>query len=170
MTASYDRVLTSSTSGAITMLTMSTSEEAVMAPTPHLDPSRAPARAGALARLWQASPPLTAAGVLLIVAAAASAVGLLVDSRTITGAPAWLKPLKFAVSTAVYSFTLAWVFTYLTDRPRVRRAVVQPTAIVFALEVAIIDVQAWRGTTSHFNGATVLDRTLYTVMGTAIIV
>jgi len=136
--------------------------------TTHLDPSRPPARA--LARLWQASPPLTAAGVLLLVAAGASAVGLLVDARTITGAPAWLKPLKFAVSTAVYSFTLAWVFTYLPDRPRVRRAVGWTTAIVFALEVAIIDVQAWRGTTSHFNGATVLDRTLYTVMGTAIIV
>jgi len=138
--------------------------------TTHLDPSRPPARARALARLWQASPPLTAAGVLLLVAAGASAVGLLVDARTITGAPAWLKPLKFAVSTAVYSFTLAWVFTYLPDRPRVRRAVGRTTAIVFALEVAIIDVQAWRGTTSHFNGATVLDRTLYTVMGTAIIV
>src|SRR5262245_17394866 len=123
MPASYDQVLTPSTSGAITMLTMSTSEEAVTAPTTHLDQSRAAPRAGVLARLWQASPPLTAAGVVLIVAAGASAVGLLVDPRTITGAPAWLKPLKFAVSTAVYNFTLAWVFTYLTDRPRVRRAV-----------------------------------------------
>jgi hypothetical protein len=122
-----------------------------------------------LARMWRASPPLTAVGALMIVAAAASAIGLLVDPRTITGAPAWLKPLKFAISTAVYSLTLAWIFTYLMDRPRVRRVVGWMTAIVFVLEVAIIDVQAWRGTTSHFNAATPLDSTLFAVMGSAII-
>ena len=44
------------------------------------------------------------------------------------------------------------------------------TAIVFVLEVAIIDMQAWRGTTSHFNAGTTLDRTLFIVMGAAILV
>ncbi len=122
-----------------------------------------------LGRLWQASPPLTAVGLLMIAAAVASLVGMLVDPRVITGAPAWLKPFKFAVSTAVYSITLAWVFTYLTDRPRVRRVVGWATAIVFVLEVAIIDAQAWRGTTSHFNNATPLDSTLFIIMGAAIL-
>jgi hypothetical protein len=123
-----------------------------------------------LARMWRASPPLTAVGALMTVAAAASAIGLLVDPRIITGAPAWLKPLKFAISTAVYGLTLAWIFTYMMDRPRVRRVVGWMTAIVFVLEVAIIAVQAWRGTTSHFNAATALDRTLFAIMGSAIIV
>jgi hypothetical protein len=44
------------------------------------------------------------------------------------------------------------------------------TAIVFVLEVAIIDAQAWRGRTSHFNVSTPLDLTLFAVMGTAILV
>jgi hypothetical protein len=35
--------------------------------------------------------------------------------------------------------------------------------------VVIIDTQAWRGTTSHFNAATTLDRVLYLVMGSAIL-
>jgi len=120
-------------------------------------------------RLWRGSPPLTAVGLLMVVVAGASLVGLLVDPRVITGAPAWLKPFKFAVSTAVYSLTLAWIFGWLSGWPRVRRVVGWTTAIVFVLEVALIDLQAWRGTTSHFNVATPLDATLFFVMGGAIL-
>ncbi len=127
-------------------------------------------RAGSLlARLWHGSRPLTVVGTLMIVVAVASAVGVLVDPRVITGAPAWLKPFKFAVSTAVYSLTLAWIFTWLPEWRRVRRVVGWTTAIVFVLEVTLIDLQAWRGTTSHFNSSTPLDRTLYIVMGSAIL-
>src|SRR4029453_210391 len=93
----------------------------------------------------------------------------LVDPRMITGAPAWLKPFKFAISTAVYSLTLAWIFTFLSDRPRIRRVIGWTTAMVFVLEVAIIDAQAWRGTTSHFNVSTTLDAVLFSVMGAAIL-
>jgi len=121
------------------------------------------------ARLWQASPPLAAVGLLMLVAAVASAMGILVDPRTITGAPAWLKPFKFAVAAAAYSLTLAWIFGWLTEWPRMRRVVGWTTAIVFVLEVAIIDVQAWRGTTSHFNASTPLDRGLFIIMGSAIL-
>lgn len=119
--------------------------------------------------LWRASPPLTVVGLLMLVVAGGSLVGVFVDPRIITGAPAWLKPFKFAISTAVYSLTLAWIFQFLTDWPRVRRIVGWTTAIVFVLEVAIIDVQAWRGTTSHFNVSTPLDRVLFVVMGAAIL-
>ena len=120
-------------------------------------------------RLWRASPPLTAVGTLMLVVAAASLVGVVADPRVITGAPAWLKPFKFAVSTAVYSLTLAWIFGWLTGWPRVRRVVGWTTAIVFVLEVAIIDAQAWRGTTSHFNVSTPVDAVLFFVMGGAIL-
>ncbi len=126
--------------------------------------------AGLIAQLWRGSPPLTMAGALMAVAAVAALVGMLVDPRVITGAPAWLKPFKFAVSTAVYSLTLAWVFGWLSDWPRVRRAVGWTTAIVFVLEVAIIAVQAWRGTISHFNVATPLDAALFAIMGVAILI
>lgn len=120
-------------------------------------------------RLWRASPPLTGVGMLMLVVAGVSLVGMLVDPRMITGAPAWLKPFKFAISTAIYSLTLAWIFTFLLDRPRIRRVVGWATAIVFVLEVAIIDAQAWRGTTSHFNVSTTLDAVLFAVMGAAIL-
>ena len=131
-----------------------------------LTPAFATATAG---RLWRSSRPLTFVGVLMLAAAVASAIGILADPRVITGAPAWLKPFKFAVSTAVYSLTLAWIFAVLPEWPRLRRIVGWTTAIVFVLEVALIDVQAWRGTTSHFNASTPIDMTLFAVMGTAIV-
>jgi hypothetical protein len=128
-----------------------------------------PRVAALLDRLWRASPPLTAVGVLMLVAAGASLVGMLVDPRIISGAPAWLKPFKFAISTAIYSLTLAWIFEWLSEWPRLRRVVGWTTAIVFVLEVAMIDAQAWRGTTSHFNVSTTLDMALFSVMGGAIL-
>lgn len=123
-----------------------------------------------VAALWRSSPPLTAVGLLMAAVAVPSLIGVFVDPRVITGAPAWLKPFKFAVSTAVYSLTLAWVFGFLTNWPRMRRIVGWTTAIVFALEVALIDLQAWRGTTSHFNSATMFDRVVFLVMGGSILV
>jgi hypothetical protein len=123
-----------------------------------------------LAHLWSASRPLTAVGLLMAADALGSAVGLVLDSRTIGGAPAWLKPLKFGVSTAIYSLTLAWVFSYLPDWPRTRRIVERVTAAVFVMEIAIINLQAWRGTTSHFNVSTPLNGVLFTVMGLGIVI
>lgn len=140
-----------------------------MHPMPHVVPAVAVSPVPApLQGLWRASPPLTAVGVLMLGVAAVTLVGVLVDPRLITGVPAWLKPFKFALSTAIYSLTLAWVFGSLGDWPRIRRVVGWTTAIVFVVEVAIISVQAWRGTTSHFNSGTPLDAALLTVMGVGI--
>jgi hypothetical protein len=123
-----------------------------------------------LKRLWQGSTPLTATGLLMLAALAVTLVGLAVDPRIITGAPAWLKPAKFAVSIAFYVFTLAWIFRLIPDWVKTRRIVGWTTAIALVLELVIIDVQAWRGTTSHFNVATSFDLVLWTVMGLAIVV
>lgn len=121
-----------------------------------------------LSRLWKSDRTLTASALLMLGALAVFVVGLAIDPRVISGAPAWLKPAKFAVSTAIYMFTLAWVFTYLGEWPRLRRIVGRATAVIFILEVAIIALQAWRGTTSHFNVSTPLNATLFAVMGSAI--
>ena len=123
-----------------------------------------------LARLWAADRLLTGSGLFLLALLIPMAFGLLLDPREIGGAPAWLKPAKFALSLGVYSLTLAWVFTYLTDRPRSRRIVGRITAVVMLVEVAIIALQAARGTTSHFNVGAPLDAILFSIMGIAIFV
>lgn len=121
-------------------------------------------------RLWRASPPLTAIGVVMLIAFAASLAAMAVDRTHILGAPTWLKPAKFAISTAIYAFTLAWIFTYLPERRRLTTTVGWLTAVILTLEVAIIDAQAARGVTSHFNIATPLDIALFASMGIAIMI
>ena len=121
-----------------------------------------------LSRAWQSDRVLTGSALLMLGALAAFLTGMVLDPRVVTGAPVWLKPAKFAISTAIYMFTLAWVFTYLSDWPRVRRVVGRATAAIFIAEVAVIALQAWRGTTSHFNVSTLLDGALFAFMGGAI--
>lgn len=120
-------------------------------------------------KLWKTDPKLTATGLLMIALLVASSIGLLVDPRQITGAPAWMKPAKFAASIAIYTLTLAWVFTYLPEWVKTRRVVSWVTTVVLILEIVIIDLQAWRGTTSHFNIGTPLDGVLFSIMGLAIV-
>jgi hypothetical protein len=121
-------------------------------------------------QLWNTHPTLTAVSLALTAALAAFAAGLVLDPRTIAGAPAWLKPAKFAASLAIYGLTLVWLFRYLPDWPRTRRAAGTITAVVALIEVAAVALQAWRGTTSHFNVGTAFDRTVFAVMGLAIVV
>jgi hypothetical protein len=123
-----------------------------------------------LSRVWQADRVLTASALLMLGALAVFLAGMVLDPRVVTGAPVWLKPAKFAASTAIYMFTLAWVFTYLGDWPRVRRVIGRSSAAIFVAEVGVIALQAWRGTTSHFNVSTVLDGVLFSFMGGAILI
>ena len=113
------------------------------------------------ALLWRTNKPLTSTGLLMLTALAAFSIGLMVDPRTIAGAPAWLKPEKFALSIAIYSLTLAWIFTMLPAWRRTRTIVGWITTAVMVLELAIITFQAWRGHASHFNVSTPLDGALF---------
>jgi hypothetical protein len=115
--------------------------------------------------LWRSSAPLTAVAVLMAVGLVGAAAGLIFDTRLITGAPAWEKPAKFAASTAIYSATVAWLFRYLTVWPRFVTWMGRLLALGLTVEVAIIFIQAARGTTSHFNVGTPLDLVLFRTMG-----
>jgi hypothetical protein len=108
---------------------------------------------------------LTVGLVLATVTVAASLVGLALDPRLIGGAPAWLKPLKFGVSITAYLLTIRWLLPLLPARPRLLTAVSGVLVVAFGTELALIVLQVVRGTTSHFNEATPLDRTVYWTMG-----
>jgi hypothetical protein len=99
----------------------------------------------------------------------AAGVGLVVDHQVITGAPAWLKPAKFAISIAIYSFTFLWLLTFITGHRRLVRTAAWVTAGGFAIEEVIIVWAAAAGTTSHFNVSTPLHTAIWSVMATAIV-
>jgi hypothetical protein len=104
---------------------------------------------------------------VLMAALAVVTAGLAVlDQRTLLGAPLWFKPLKFAISTAAYTFTLAWMLGQL-PRPALRRSG-WTIVIALGLEMVIIVGQAARGERSHFNIDGTLNTVLFNVMGVSI--
>ncbi|HEV2199997.1 MAG TPA: hypothetical protein VGR73_09250 [Bryobacteraceae bacterium] len=121
-----------------------------------------------LEKMWTESTALTLCCAVMLAAFIACALGIVIDPRTIAGVPAWLKPAKFAISSAIFAGTIAWLFQYITIWPRFKRIAGWMLSIILVLEVGIIDVQAARGTTSHFNVGTPVDSALFLIMGVAI--
>ena len=80
------------------------------------------------------------------------------------GPVTWRKPILFGISGGLTSLSLGWAWACL---PRRIGDVWLASAAAWALlvEVALIDLQAWRGVASHFNRSTPLDSFLYDAMG-----
>ena len=121
-----------------------------------------------ISAIWKQSKILAATAAIMLLDFIFTLIGLAVDPRLISGAPAWLKPAKFAISTAIFAATIAWLSQYLSAYGKTMRWIGPAIAVILVIEVAIIDFQAARGTTSHFNVGTVEDSILYSVMGTSI--
>lgn len=91
------------------------------------------------------------------------------DGRMVTGINPWIKPAKFAVSIAIYTFTLAWFLPYLSHYRRTVKLISWGTAFVFVGEMICIISQAARGVPSHFNISTAYDASVFATMGLLII-
>jgi hypothetical protein len=122
-----------------------------------------------LRRAWRLNAPLTLLGVVMVGTLFAALVGLVVDHQVITGAPAWLKPAKFAISITIYSFTFVYLLQFVRGHKRLVAFVANVTALALLVEMVIIVGQVIRGTTSHFNLSTPLDSALWSAMGVTIV-
>ncbi len=109
--------------------------------------------------LWLAAALTTALTVLTL-------PGLFLDSRLVTGVNPWIKPLKFDVSVAIFSITLAWVVDSLPAAVA-RRVSFRLTAMGL-FEIFCIYLQAARGEASHFNLQTPFNAAIFSLMGIAI--
>jgi hypothetical protein len=96
-------------------------------------------------------------------------VGLLViapfDSRQILGINPWIKPMKFALSIAIFSATMGWLLADLPLGLVSQRFVTWGITVAMLAEISLIVLQSARGVPSHFNQNTPLDATIFRIMG-----
>ena len=90
------------------------------------------------------------------------------DSRLVMGINVWIKPIKFAMSIAIYVWTVAWLLEYLRLPSWAKRTISWGIAISMLTEIACITAQAARGTTSHYNVNTPFDAAIFSIMGSMI--
>jgi hypothetical protein len=119
---------------------------------------------------WAISPVLTVSTVVMLIGAALTTAGILLDPRQLVGEPVWLKPTKFYVSLAIYNATILYFLSFLSERRRFVRVVGAILSACGALEMVGITLQAARGVRSHFNVATPFDGAIFSMMGIVIMV
>jgi hypothetical protein len=94
----------------------------------------------------------------------------LILSQTTTtqvlGINAWIKPFKFAFSTVLYTFAMAWYCFYLKDFNV--KMFSWAVILLLTFENSYIIFQAARGQLSHFNISTPVYAALYSGMAIAI--
>lgn len=100
--------------------------------------------------------------LLLIVAA-------FLDPTQILGVNRWLKPMKFALSIAIFSLTMAWLLSYLKESRRAVSVISAIIAVTMAGEMVLITMQALRGVRSHFNQDSPFDIAVFATMGILIL-
>ena len=110
------------------------------------------------------------AAVAFLVLFVALAVIAPFDTRLVTGINPWIKPMKFAISIAIFLATIAWFMPELGSRPRARRWLGLTMVGTMVIEIVAIAGQAARGTTSHFNESSPFNAIVFGIMGAAITV
>jgi hypothetical protein len=120
--------------------------------------------------LYRKQPLLTTTALIHIALAILMIVGLAIDNRTILGLSPWIKPLKFAVSIAVYLVTTAIFLSYFPLQERLLSWASTVIASTMLLEIFLISLQSLRGTTSHFNVTNSFNAGVFTLMGIAVAV
>ena len=102
---------------------------------------------------------------LSAVALAVAVAGLILDPNQITGAPAWMKPAKFAFSIAIYLLTMRWILSFVRGHARLLLVLSVGIVVGLVAEIALVEMQVIRGTTSHYNEATAFDAGVFYAMG-----
>ncbi len=91
-----------------------------------------------------------------------------INTVQVLGINAMLKPIKFALSTWLYAWTLAYLLFYVNNQTKVKWFSVL-AAITMIFENGVIVVQAFRGKLSHFNQTEIVGAILYILMGVMIV-
>jgi len=113
----------------------------------------------------QKSPILYWVVIIHLLFAVVAIAGLLIDDRTLLGVNVWLKPLKFAISIAIYIMTLGYLVELYPFSMRKKNIIRNLTSWTLLIEFLIIFFQGARGVQSHYNQSSLFDGVLFGVMG-----
>lgn len=91
----------------------------------------------------------------------------LFSEARVMGINVWIKPMKFALSIAMYVLTFGWLLAYLRDYKK-RIVISWVVLISMAVEMVVIFYQASRGQLSHYNISSGFNAFLFGTMGTFI--
>ncbi len=125
------------------------------------------AMANFLSTIFQRNSSLGILGAAHFLALVAFSVLMLIDNRTLNNVNVWLKPIKFAISIGIFSWTMAWLLGYLPESST-KNTVVWAIIVTMVIETVCIAGQAGRGMLSHFNISSPINGAVYALMGIAI--
>lgn len=109
--------------------------------------------------------PLFWFGTSTLILAAICAVLIYTSTLQVLGISAYIKPLKFALSTTFFVWTMGWICVYLpTWNPSLFS---WTTIVMLGFEVVYIFWKASQGELSHFNVSTKFHSVMYSCMAAA---
>ncbi|MEM1134509.1 MAG: hypothetical protein AAGI07_01630 [Bacteroidota bacterium] len=110
--------------------------------------------------------PLFLFGMICLLLACLLFVLSKVTDTEVMGVNAWYKPLKFCLSTTLFSWAMGWYVYYLGESTTVQ---VFNWVVIIGLgfEIMYIALQASRGQLSHFNVSTPLYASMFSLMAFA---
>ncbi|MEJ8819323.1 hypothetical protein [Lacibacter sp. H407] len=106
-------------------------------------------------------------GWICLYAALGCLVLLFTSSTMVLGINAWIKPMKFFLSTVFFSWSMGWYLFYLNEQ---RKTTIYSWALIITLlfELIYIAWQAAKGELSHFNISSAFHGIMFSLMGIVI--
>ncbi len=106
-------------------------------------------------------------GAVYAVMAVVCFILVYVTNIQVLGISAFIKPMKFYISSVIYTFTLAWILHYLNDSKLVT-AFSWTLVVTLTFENIYISYKAFIGQQSHFNISTSFNSAMFSLMAVAI--
>ncbi|WP_316847316.1 hypothetical protein [Pedobacter psychrodurus] len=119
-------------------------------------------------RIKTASPALYYCGIGHLVLMVLMLLIVLFDHRQLMGINLWIKPMKFAISIAIYCLTWPLLLQYFPFE-RLKRRFANFTVFAMTFEMVAIATQAARGELSHYNVSGGYNALVFASMGIVIV-
>lgn len=107
-------------------------------------------------------------GTFFLFIAVVLSIYAIVNPKQILGINSMIKPIKFALSTWIYGWTLAYLLFYVNNQNKVKWFSIL-AVVTMVYENGVVIIQAFRGKLSHFNQTDLIGGILYGLMGIMIV-